>query len=216
MLQYTAVVTFGDSTTDSQTAYQLSNHTWPHVPPFNDNGGFSDGLLWNQYFTQKLFTKATLYDFSCGSSTTDSLLAQGIMARSPNLLANYDIRSKVKSPGVRQQIANYIGSVENMTIDFDRTLYIIWSGTNNYFFNKTLTEADTVQSIIDCLNLLVIFGGRHLVIINEPPFDRYPVFRDKKETNATRYQYIEHNRILSGKLRADYGVVNTRPEHSNV
>jgi phospholipase/lecithinase/hemolysin len=151
-LQYTSVVTFGDSTTDSGTAYQLSNHTWPPVPPFNSNGGFADGLLWNQIFTQKYLSNATLQGFACGSSTTDSLLAQGSMSRSPNLIANYAIRSNTKSPGVRQQIAQYINSTNNKIIDFDRTLYVIWTGTNNYFFNKSLTTSDTVQSIIDCLN----------------------------------------------------------------
>jgi phospholipase/lecithinase/hemolysin len=132
------------------------------------------------------------------------------MSRSPNLVLNYEIRSKIKSPGVRQQIAQYINSVNNKMVDFDRTLYIIWSGTNNYFFNKTLTTSETVQSIIDCLNLLIIFGGRNLVIINEPPFDRYPAFRDKNETNTTKYLYIDHNTILSNKFNENYAPLKTR------
>ncbi|CAF3163209.1 unnamed protein product, partial [Rotaria sp. Silwood2] len=200
LLPYTTVVTFGDSTTDSGTAYQLSNRTWPPVPPFNSNGGFADGLLWNQYFTQNFLTNATLYDYSCGSATTDNRLAQGTMSRNPNLIANYDIRSKTKSPGVWQQILQYKNAVNNQTIDFDRTLYVIWSGTNNYFFNKTLTTLDTVQSIIDCLNALINFGGRNLVLISEPPFDRFPAFRNKNQTNTTKYLYIEHNQILTMKL----------------
>ncbi len=204
MLQYTRVVTFGDSTTDSGTAYRLSNHTWPPVPPFNSNGGFADDLLWNQIFTQRLLSNATLQDYACGSATTDNLLAQGSMSRNPNLIANYTVRNNTKSPGVRQQIAQYINSTNNKTIDFDRTLYVIWSGTNNYFFNKTLTTLDTVQSIIDCLNLLIEFGGRNLAIINEPPFDRFPAFRNKNETNATKQLYIDHNLSLTRKFNENY------------
>jgi phospholipase/lecithinase/hemolysin len=204
VLQYTRVVTFGDSTTDSGAAYQLSNHTWPPVPPFNSNGGFADGLLWNQIFTQKFLSNATLEDFACGSATTDNLLAQGAMSRNPNLIANYIIRSNTKSPGVRQQIAQYINSAINKTIDFNRTLYIIWVGTNNYFFNKTLTTSDTVQSIIDCLNLLIKLGGRNLAIINEPPFDRFPAFRNKNKTNTTKQLYIDHNIILATKFNENY------------
>ncbi|CAF0949712.1 unnamed protein product [Rotaria sordida] len=210
ILPYTTLVTFGDSTTDSGNAYRLSNRTWPPVPPFNQNGGFADGLLWNEYFTQKLLTNATLYDYACGSATTDNQLAQGIMSRNPNLIANYDIRSKTKSPGVRQQILQYKNSIMNQTIDFNRTLYVIWSGTNNYFFNKTLTIFDTVQSIIDCLNLLISFGGQNLVLITEPPFHRFPAFRNKNETNTTKYLYIEHNQILNMKLNEYYSSLKTQ------
>ena len=198
------MITFGDSTTDSGFAYQLSNHTWPPVPPFNSEGGFSDGPLWNQILTQKFLSNATLKNFACGSATTDSQLAQGVMSRNPNLIENYHIRNNTKSPGVRQQIALYTNSANNQSIDFDRTLYIIWTGTNNYFFNKTLTTLDTVQSIMDCLSLLIAFGGRHLVIINEPPFDRFPAFRNKTETNATKQLYIDHNTILARQFSKNY------------
>lgn len=204
MLKYTEVVTFGDSTTDSGFAYQLSNHTWPPVPPFNSEGGFADGPLWNQILAKKFLSNAIVKNFACGSATTDSQLAQGVMSRNPNLFANYHIRNNTRSPGVRQQIALYINSTSNRSIDFDRTLYIIWTGTNNYFFNKTLTPADTVQSIIDCSKLLIAFGGRHLVIINEPPFDRFPAFRNKSDTNATKQLYINHNTILAKKFNENF------------
>jgi hypothetical protein len=98
--------------------------------------------------TQKFLSNAILQDFACGSATTDNRLAQGVMSRNPNLIANYTIRNNTKSPGVRQQIEQYINSTNNKIIDFDQTLYVIWAGTNNYFFNKTLTTLDTVQSII--------------------------------------------------------------------
>ena len=208
--QYTTVVTFGDSTTDSGTAYRVSHGSWPHVPPFNRKGGFSDGLLWNEVLTQGRLLNATLLDFSCGSSTTDSDLAQGTMSRSPNLLLNYDIRRQIKSPGVRQQIAQYIQSVRNQTIDFDRTLYMIWSGTNNYFFNKSLTTSDTAQSLLDSLNVLSRFGGKHLILINEPPYDRYPGLRAKPETNATRHLYLDHNRMLTLKFNDQFTSPNIR------
>lgn len=132
------------------------------------------------------------------------------MSRNPNLIANYAIRNQTKSPGVRQQIEQYKNSTSNTTIDFNRTLYIIWSGTNNYYFNKTLTTSDTVQSIFDCLDLLITFGGQNFVIINEPPFDRFPGFRNKSETNATKYLYLDHNKILSEKFSQNYSSSTTK------
>ncbi|CAF0907411.1 unnamed protein product [Adineta steineri] len=210
ILQYKKVVTFGDSTTDSGTAYRLSNHTWPPVPPFNINGGFADDLLWNEIFTKEFLSNATLENYACGSATTDNNLAQGNMSRNPNLILNYDIRANTKSPGVRQQINQYINSITNKDNDFDNILYIIWSGTNNYYFNKTLTVLNTIESLIDCLNLLIKFGAQNLVIINEPPFDRFPAFRNKNETNQTKELYLNHNNILNKNFNENYSSSNTK------
>ncbi|UJR19546.1 hypothetical protein I4U23_022676 [Adineta vaga] len=210
ILQYRNLVTFGDSTTDSGTAYRLSNHTWPPTPPFNTNGGFADDLLWNQILAKNFLLNATLDDYSCGSATTDNLLAQGTMSRNPNLISNYEIRRNTKSPGVRQQIVQYINSTTNKTIDFNQTIYMIWSGTNNYYFNKNLTPSDTVQSIFNCLNLLIQFGARNLIIINEPPFDRFPAFRDKTETNLTKQLYLDHNEILLKRFSDNFSPSKTK------
>ena len=209
-LQYKHVVTFGDSTTDSGNAYRLSAQTWPIVPPFNRRGGFADDLLWNEYFTFHLSNSATLDDYACGSATTDNRLAQGIMARNPNLIANYSIRSQIRSPGVRQQIFQYISSMISQSVDFEHTLYLIWVGTNNYFFNSSLTPLDTVTSILDDLNLLITYGGRHFVIINEPPFDRFPAFRYQINRPSIQQLYIDHNRILNERFHEKYSNNFTR------
>ncbi|CAF1304182.1 unnamed protein product [Rotaria sp. Silwood1] len=209
-LHYTTIVTFGDSTTDTGNAYRISNHTWPPVPPFNSNGGFADDLLWNQIFTQQLLRNATLQDYSYGSATTDNQLVQGTMSDAPNLIANYSIRNNTKPPSVRQQISEYINTTMNESIDFDQTLYVIWVGINNYNFNKSLTPLQTVESIIKCLNQLIFFGARNLVVINEPPFDRFPAFRNKNTTNTTKYLYLQHNEILFEKINEIYLSLNSR------
>jgi phospholipase/lecithinase/hemolysin len=49
-----------------------------------------------------------------------------------------------------------------------------------------------------------------LVLINEPPFDRFPAFRDKNDTNATKQLYIDHNTILLTKFNENYSPSNTR------
>jgi len=208
-LDYTTVVTFGDSLSDTGNAYRISNHTWPPVPPFNSNGGYADDLLWNQIFTQQLLNHSSLQDFSYGSATTDSQLVQGTMNSNPNLVNNYSIRNNTKPPGVRQQISEYINARMNETIDFDLTLYVIWVGINNYHFNKSLTPLQTVQSIIDCLNTLILFGARNLVVINQPPFDRFPAYRNET-TNTTKVLYLMHNEILAEKINETYFSLYTR------
>ena len=207
---YTTLVTFGDSKSDTGNAYRLSNGTWPPVPPFNRNGGFADGLLWSQILVKQLFTNATLEDFSCGSATTDSRLVQGSMGRNPNLVYNYSVRNCTQAPGVRQQMTQYIFSKINQTIDFDRTLYTLWVGMNNYMFNTSLTPSDTILSLLDCLNLLIIFGARHVMVFNESPYDRFPEFRNTTMINATKALYLKHNEILAKKMNDIYLSSNTR------
>jgi phospholipase/lecithinase/hemolysin len=209
-LNYTTVVTFGDSLSDTGNGYRLSNHTWPPVPPFNSNGSYTDGLTWNQIFTQQLLSNAVLQDFAVGCATTDSQLVQGNMGNDPNIIANYAIRNNTKPPGVRQQITEYITATINKSINLDRTLYVIWIGINNYFYNETLTPLQTVQSIIDCLNVLILFGARNLVLFNEPPFDRFPAYRNQTTTNMTKYLYITHNEILAEQLNETYFSLYTR------
>lgn len=209
-LNYTTVVTFGDSTSDTGNAYRISNKAWPPVPPFNLMGGFADGLLWNQMFTQKLLMNATLQDYSCDSATTDDQLVRGTINRSSNLVANYSIPNIINVPGVRQQIFQYINISIAKNIDFDRTLYVIWAGFNNYIFNQSITPNETVNSIIQCLNILIFFGARNLVVINQPPFDRFPGFRNPNTTNQTKSLLLKHNKILDEKINQTYLSLNSR------
>ncbi|CAF3119666.1 unnamed protein product [Rotaria sp. Silwood2] len=165
-LAYTTVVTFGDSLSDTGNGYRISQPTWPPLPPFNKNGSYTDNLTWNQILTQKLLNGATLQDFAYGFATIDSELVQGTMGSHANINGNYSIRNSTKPPGVRQQINDYINSTINKTVDFDRTLYVISIGSNDYYYDQALTTFKTVQSIIECINILILFGIRNLLVIN--------------------------------------------------
>ncbi len=203
-------MTFGDSLSDTGNGYRISNHTWPPVPPFSSSGAYTDGLVWSQVLIQKYLSQSTLQDFAYGCATTDSLLVQGTMGYNTNIISgNYSIRNNTKPPGVRQQIGDYINSTMNKTIDFDRTLYVIWIGINNYYYDPSLTPLQTVESIIECSNQLIFFGTRNLVIINEPPFDRFPAYRNET-TNTTKILYQMHNQILAEKLNETYFSLHTR------
>ncbi len=202
-------MTFGDSLSDTGNGYRISYHTWPPVPPFSSNGAYSDGLIWNQVLTQKYLYQAALQDFAYGCATTDSLLVQGTMGYNTNIIGNYSIRNSTKPPGVRQQITDYINSTMNKTIDFDRTLYVIWIGINNYYYDPSLTPLQTVESIIECINQLIFFGTRNLVIINQPPFDRFPAYRSDT-TNTSKILFQMHNQILAEKLNETYFSLHTR------
>ena len=209
-LDYTTVVTFGDDNSDTGNAYRLSNRTWPPVPPFNPDGSFADARLWNQILTDYYLANASLENFAYESATTDSQQVQGTMGRNPNLLANYTVRNSTRAPGVRQQIIQYISSKANLELDLDRILYVVTVGFNNYQFNRSLTPSDTVQSIVDCLNRLIFFGARNLLVMNQFPYDRFPRFRNRTTTNVTKALYAKHNELLAEKMNENYLSSNTR------
>ena len=203
-------MTFGDSLSDTGNGYRISNHTWPPVPPFSSSGAYTDGLVWSQILIQKYLSQSTLQDFAYGCATTDSLLVQGTMGYNTNIISgNYSIRNSTKPPGVRQQINDYINLTLHQTIDFDRTLYVIWIGINNYYYDPSLTPLENVESIIGCINQLLFFGVRNLVIINQPPFDRFPAYKSDT-TNASKILFQTHNQILADKLNETYFSLHTR------
>lgn len=186
----------------------MSYHTWPPVPPFSSEGTYADGLVWNQILVKNYFNQAILQDFSYGCATTDSLLVQGNMGYNTNIInGNYSIRNSTKPPGVRQQINDYFNLTRNQLINFDRTLYVIWIGINNYYYDPTLTPLQTVESIIGCMNQLISMGVKNLVIMNQLPFDRSPAYKSET-TNATKILYQMHNQILSQKMNETYSLLN--------
>jgi hypothetical protein len=77
-MYYTTVITFGDSSNDTGNGYRISSHTWPPSPIFNSNGGYADGLLRNQIFTQQLLSNVILQDFSYDGETANSQLVQWV------------------------------------------------------------------------------------------------------------------------------------------
>jgi len=66
-----------------------------------------------------------------------------------------------------------------------------------------------LMGIIECINQLIFFGIRNLVVINQLPFDRSPAYKTET-TNATKILYLMHNQILSQKINETYLSLNTR------
>lgn len=196
---FTNVVTFGDSLTDTGNGYRISSHTWPPVPPFAESGSYSDGLMWNQILVQQYMNGLPLQDFAYGCATTDGDLVQPTMGYNTNLPGNYSIRNSTKPPGARQQIITYINDPANRNVDLNRTLFALWIGINNYFYDTELTPLQTVQSLMGCVDLLFQFGVQHLLVLNQPPWDRFPPYQ-KDLTGATKATYLQHNEYLARSI----------------
>ncbi|CAF1929315.1 unnamed protein product [Rotaria magnacalcarata] len=151
------VVIFGDSYSDDGNAYRVSKHKWPLVPPYY-RGRFCNGPIW----TDQLKVPGVL-NYAYGGATTDNNFVQGSTAI-----------NTVKVPGVRQQIEMYFNQSNSNKIDFARTLYIIWAGSNDFLFQPTLTPTKIIASLLNGVQDLLKLGAKNFLIFNQIPAQYVP------------------------------------------
>ena len=174
------IVVFGDSNSDNGNAFHLTNGQWPSAPPF-DQGRFSDGPMWTDQLNLVRIT-----NYAYGSGTTDDRLVQGFTETNQTV------------PGVRQQIRLF--QHENR-FNADRTLFLIWAGANDYFFNITVKPQQVVLSLINDVRELINLGGKHLVLVNQPPIDRIPIAKLMNKTETWKSIVDDHNKYLIESIR---------------
>jgi phospholipase/lecithinase/hemolysin len=180
-IPYDTIVCFGDSMSDTGNVYNLTDFKWP-LPSYYE-GRFSNGPVW----IEKL-TIAKLVNYAYGSATSDNNLVIGVT----------EFNTVV--PGVRQQIAMYKNATDLTKINFDRTIYVIWAGGNDYFFNASLNPSTVVNSLMNGINDIIQIGGTHFLIVNQPP-SVYPALI---LTNLSDYYTgltLQHNSNLSNSIQ---------------
>ena len=83
-----------------------------------------------------------------------------------------------------------------------RTLYAIWIGANDYFYNMNLNASTVVKSLTNGINDLIGIGANKFLIINQPSFQLYPgtsIFNMNNYFNALT---IQHNGNLSDSIQS--------------
>jgi phospholipase/lecithinase/hemolysin len=183
-LPFDTIVSFGDSNTDTGNVYKLTNRTWPIVPPYFQ-GRFSNGYVW----IEKLGV-SNIKNYAYGGATTDNDLIQG-----------YSAADTKPVPGVRQQILIYLNETSPSQRNFTRTLYVIWVGGNNYYFNKSIAPSTVAASILNGVKDLLKIGVKHLLVINQSPVHLLPYIRTEQEMNYYRERTIYHNNNLSMNIK---------------
>ncbi|CAF3603172.1 unnamed protein product [Adineta steineri] len=183
-IPYDTIVSFGDSNCDTGNVYNLTNFKWPPVPPYYQ-GRFSNGPLW----IEKLGI-SKLINYAYGSATTDNTLVTGVTA------------FNVIVPGVRQQIEMYKNATNISMIDFDRTIYIIWVGGNDYFFNIYLRPSAVVNSLMNGIHDLSQIGAKHFLIVNQSPIQAYPSAISFNMNSYMNALTLAHNHNLSNSIES--------------
>ncbi|CAF3966790.1 unnamed protein product [Rotaria sordida] len=180
---YDTIVCFGDSSSDTGNVYNLTNSKWPIDPPYY-KGRFSNGPIW----IEKLGI-SNLINYAYGSATTDNNLVQGYTAF--NMMV----------PGIRQQITTYKNITDFNKINFNRIIYIIWAGENDYFFNITLSASSVVKSLINGINDLIQIGAKHFLVVNQSPIQAYPAAQALNIPDYLKTLTFDHNNNLSNSIQ---------------
>ncbi|CAF1231946.1 unnamed protein product [Rotaria sordida] len=187
-IPFDTIVSFGDSNSDIGNVYNLTNHKWPIVPPYFQ-GRFTNGPVW----IEKLGI-SNIKNYAYGGATTDNNFIQG-----------YTASYTIPVPGVRQQIQIYFNETNITTLNFIRTLYVIWIGGNDYYFNKTISPSTVVTSILNSVKDLLKIGAKYILITNKSPSQTMPFVQTQEQFIYYRDRNIYHNNNLSiGIRKLDY------------
>ena len=153
---FESIVIFGDSLSDNGNVYALTNETYP-IPPYW-KGRYSNGPNWVDQLNL-----SGVSNYAYGSATTDNNLVQG-----------YTKGNTVPVPGMLQQVEIYLNSTNVNEIDFERTLYILWGGNNDFIFDFTLYPDVIVASLLKSAQSLLDIGAKNLLVFNQVPVQYFP------------------------------------------
>jgi len=181
-IPYDTIVCFGDSMSDTGNAYNLTDFIWP--PPPYYRGRFSNGPVW----VEKLGI-SNLINYAYGGATTDN-----------NLVVGFTEFNTIV-PGVRQQIMMYKNATDLTKVNFARTIYIVWIGGNDYYFDQIILPSIVVNSLMNGVNDLIQLGAQHLLIVNQPPLQAYPAALPLNMSAALNTITLLHNDDLSNSIQ---------------
>lgn len=162
---FSAVVSLGDSLSDTGNFYEATGGAYPPAPYFD--GRFCNGPVWNEYLAGKLGMELDPdRQFALGGSMTGNM--------------NYNsIPPAFILPGFEQQVDGVLAWNGRKKVD-PRALYTVWVGANDFFGwlgsgtdpNVMIGQgvANTIGGIAD----LSAAGARYFVVINLPDLGKTP------------------------------------------
>jgi len=186
---YKKMVIFGDSLSDNGNLYKLDLHFLPKSPPYY-NGRFSNGDVWSDTLTQRYFDRyhVTSTNYAYGGATSTG-------------------HNPWTDPSVPITLTSELNEYLLQTVFQDKsdTLFIIWIGANDYFFNKT-EEADPLTSrVIDeiskTIDTLVQNHAQFFLLPNLPDLSQTPLARDHSDLSEKLHTFtLLHNKKLAAAI----------------
>lgn len=157
--QFTKLVVFGDSLSDTGNVFAVTLGTVPPSPPYYA-GRFSNGPVWVEYLAAAL--DLPVENFAYGGAQTDhGNLFDGLFA--------------IDFPGLSDQIAFFTG--QPGAVDPD-AIYVVWAGAND--FRAALSRGQTpdimavITNLLNAVGALYFAGAQHVVVPNLPDLGLTP------------------------------------------
>jgi outer membrane lipase/esterase len=210
---YTSIVVFGDSLSDTGNVADLSEAKYDvRIPgPYADytDGRFTDGAdtepaaenyfgVWIEQlaatFPSKPEVKASLdggTDYAYGFAFTGK--GTSVFAFGPSDELSVTVNN------IGQQIADYLATHPKIT---DKTLFVMWGGAND-LLNATSDDDIIDAGINQTLNIqrLIDAGATQFIIPNLPPLGLTPRLNGSPTTSAPATKAAElYNEVLAGGI----------------
>jgi phospholipase/lecithinase/hemolysin len=212
-LDYTSIVVFGDSLSDTGNVAHLTEAKYGiRIPgPYADytDGRFTDGAdtlppaekyfgVWIEQFAAQLPSKPKIKDsldggtdYAYGFATTGA--GTGLFTFGPSDSLSVNVNN------IAQQITDYLAT--HPKID-DKTLFVVWGGANDIL---TATSEDDVidAGINQILNIqrLVDAGATQFIVPNLPPLGLVPRLNGSPTTSVlATEESVLYNDVLGGGI----------------
>jgi phospholipase/lecithinase/hemolysin len=216
--QYSSLIVFGDSLSDTGNAYLATGGNasdtnlfgkfgeYP-TPPYDD-GRFSNGEIWVEHLADGLGLGAAPFlaggtNFAVGGSETGNGFS-----RLPMLLG----LDGVDLPNLNTQIGLFLAGGGTLN---GSELISVWGGSNDVLIDLALGLAPDpialADSVAGSIQSLILAGGRNFLVPNLPNFAMLPLASglDAGQKLGLELTALAFNAELDGKLQglaASYGV----------
>ncbi len=190
------IVFLGDSLSDNGNLYEHDFHTFPPSPPYY-RGRFSDGRTWAEALAEHYYSiyYTSSQNYATGGATT--FLHNPFEGFLPLTIG--------------EEIDDYF--IRDLTVDKSQTLFIIWSGGNDYLPGSKQVDTDTthvVNETMEDIKKLVSHGAKNIYIFNLPDLGGTPRAIVKNSIQNLHDLTIAHNSKLATAL-TDYA-----KQHSDI
>ncbi|CAG8483989.1 10170_t:CDS:2 [Diversispora eburnea] len=194
------IVTFGNSLTDNGNYWELTNKTIPSQE-FYFQGRQTNGRVWVEYLASSLH--ANLTDLAYQGAVTDIDIYKNSTTDNNTVSYNNSV------PSVAEQVKSFFPNVSHYP---PHTLYIFWTGSNDYAnifnYNLNITHTEIINSLLNSISLLSSTRTRKFLILNLPPLHRTPHYNNNEtfsSENLTHLQnLLENYNIMLNKTISNF------------
>ncbi len=188
MADYSKLVVFGDSMSDTHRLYDYTTKNWGESDPGppNYDGRFSDGPVAVEFLARNLNLRLQNYAFAGATSGHDTLLlvTEGMLTQVNEYLSNPDVVPPVST------VSEFVFKPSRPKAD-PNALHMIWTGPDDFYRlligMTNLTGYSVVSNVKQAVDRLYAGGARHFFIPEMPDISMTP---SAKQHNVIQPGYI--------------------------